>query len=192
MFGMISRFGSLAVIFVFSTLLKPPMDLVGFLKSLLIYFVLIFAFIGIQLLISLFPLMSFGPRKFCRLVFSFPHILVVPVVTPFTFGITCSSQCCCHCCGCCGCSQPRLCLSRPLSLANHLVTLLLMIPPVIFFDFISYWDFGSIQLGIAVLGLVAAPVLLYQPRSAVSGYGGHTVPHHGPGRRMCLQIGTCF
>ena len=38
-----------------------------------------------------------------------------------------------------------------------------MIPPIVFFDFISSWDMGAAQLCIAVLGLIAAPILLFQP-----------------------------
>ena len=135
----------------------------GFKEDLLAYSVVIMSFTVFQLVISLIPLMSFGPKRFFNLIFSFPHILIVPLVTPFTFGLTCNSGCCCHCCCCCGCSKPRLALSRSLSLVNHTVTLLLMIPPVIFFDFISSWDMGAAQLCIAVLGLLAAPILLFQP-----------------------------
>merc|ERR1711936_344940 len=101
--------------------------------------------------------------RFFNLLLSFPHILIVPLVTPFTFGLVCDEDCCCHCCCCCGCSKPRLALSRSLSLANHIATLLLMIPPIVFFDFISSWDIGAAQLCIAVLGLIAAPILIFQP-----------------------------
>jgi len=38
-----------------------------------------------------------------------------------------------------------------------------MIPPIVFFDFIYSWDLGAVQLCIAVLGLIAAPILLFQP-----------------------------
>ena len=38
-----------------------------------------------------------------------------------------------------------------------------MIPPIVFFDLISSWDMGAAQLCIAVLGLIAAPILLFQP-----------------------------
>ena len=38
-----------------------------------------------------------------------------------------------------------------------------MIPPVVFFDLISSWDMGAAQLCIAVLGLIAAPILIFQP-----------------------------
>ena len=163
LFGMFSRFGSLAVVFLFSTSFEHQEGAIAFLKDLLAYTVLILSFTGIQLLLSLIPLMSFGPKRFFNLIFSFPHILIVPLVTPFTFGLTCDSGCCCHCCCCCGCSKPRLALSRSLSLANHIVTLLLMIPPVIFFHFFETWDIIAIQACIAMIGLLAAPILLFQP-----------------------------
>ena len=162
-FGMASRFGTLAVVFMFSTALEAKEGWMGFLQDLLAFTLLVLGFIGIQLLIALVPLISLPPKKFFSLIFSFPHILVVPLVTPFTFGLACSSSCTCHCCSCCGCDQPQLVLSRPLSLVNHIVTLLLMVPPVIFFDFISSWDLGAAQLVIAVTGLLAAPLLLFQP-----------------------------
>ena len=158
-FGMASRFGSLAAVFMFSTSLEP----VGLWQQFVAYILLILGFTGVQLLLSLIPLMSFGPARFFNLLLSFPHILIVPLVTPFTFGLVCDEGCCCHCCCCCGCSKPRLALSRSLSLANHIATLLLMIPPIVFFDFISSWDMGAAQLCIAVLGLIAAPILLFQP-----------------------------
>merc|ERR1712126_19729 len=47
--------------------------------------------------------------------------------------------------------------------ANHLLTLLLMVPPIIFFDLISSWDLGAVQLCILMVGEFAAPRLLYQP-----------------------------
>jgi hypothetical protein len=158
-FGLASRFGSLAVVFMFSTALEPS----GYWLQLLTYISLGFGFIGIQLIISLIPLMSFKPKKFFRLVFSFPHILIVPLVTPFTYGLVCSSGCRCHCCSCCGCPSPGLALSRRTSLTNLAVTLLLMVPPVIFFDWISSWYLAAAQLAIGALGLVTAPVLLLQP-----------------------------
>ena len=158
-FGMASRFGALAAVFMFSTSLEP----VHLWHQFVAYLLLILGFTGAQLTLSLIPLMSFGPGRFFNLLLSFPHILIVPLVTPFTFGLVCDEDCCCHCCCCCGCSKPRLALSRSLSLANHIVTLLLMIPPIVFFDFISSWDLGAAQLCIAVLGLIAAPILLFQP-----------------------------
>ena len=158
-FGMASRFGSLTAVFMFSTSLEP----VGLWQQFVAYILLILGFTGVQLTLSLIPLMSFGPRRFFNLLLSFPHILIVPLVTPFTFGLVCDEGCCCHCCCCCGCSKPRLALSRSLSLANHIATLLLMIPPIVFFDFIYSWDLGAVQLCIAVLGLIAAPILLFQP-----------------------------
>ena len=158
-FGMASRFGSLTAVFMFSTSLEP----VGLWQQFVAYILLILGFTGVQLTLSLIPLMSFGPGRFFNLLLSFPHILIVPLVTPFTFGLVCDEGCCCHCCCCCGCSKPRLALSRSLSLANHIATLLLMIPPIVFFDLISSWDMGAAQLCIAVLGLIAAPILLFQP-----------------------------
>ena len=159
LFGMASRFGSISIIFMFATAFETG----SFWYQLLAYVALTFAFVGIQFVLGLVPLMGLEPRRFFNTVISFPHILIVPLVTPFTFGLVCDEDCCCHCCCCCGCSKPRLGLSRSLSLANHIVTLLLMIPPIVFFDFISSWDLGAAQLCIAVLGLIAAPILLFQP-----------------------------
>ena len=158
-YGMASRFGSLAAVFMFATSLEPE----GLLQQFLAYLLLILGFTGVQLVMSIIPLLSFGPQRFFNLLLSFPHILIVSMVTPFTFGLVCAEGCCCHCCCCCGCSKPRLALSRSLSLANHIVTLLLMVPPIIFFDFIESWDMGAVQLLIAVLGLIATPILLFQP-----------------------------
>merc|ERR1712192_45 len=157
--GMASRFGSISIIFMFATAFETG----SFGYQLLAYVALTFAFVGIQLVLGLVPLMGLAPRMFFYVMISFPHILIVPLVTPFTFGLVCDEGCCCHCCCCCGCSKPRLALSRSLSLANHIATLLLMIPPIVFFDFISSWDMGAAQLCIAVLGLIAAPILLFQP-----------------------------
>ena len=159
LFGMASRFGSISIIFMFATAFETG----GFWYQFLAYVALTFAFVGIQLVLGLVPLMGLAPRRFFNTMISFPHILIVPLVTPFTFGLVCDEGCCCHCCCCCGCSKPRLALSRSLSLANHIATLLLMIPPIVFFDFISSWDMGAAQLCIAVLGLIAAPILLFQP-----------------------------
>ena len=162
-FGMASRFGYLATVFMFITSFERQEGTIGFFSDLLMYAGMILIFVGLQLVLTLIPLTSLGWKKFSKVLFSFPQILVVTLVTPFTFGLTCDSGCCCHCCCCCGCSKPRLALSRSLSLVNHIITLLLMIPPVIFFDFISSWDMGAAQLCIAVLGLLAAPILLFQP-----------------------------
>jgi hypothetical protein len=158
-FGMLSRFGSLSTIFIFSTALK----LEGFWLALLSYTAIGLGIQGVSILLSLIPLMSFGPRRFLRLVFCYPHILVIPLFTPFTYGLVCAAGCVCHCCCCCGCSEPRLALSRTNSLANHIVTLLLMIPPIIFFNLIDEWSLIAAQLCIGVLGLVTAPLLLFQP-----------------------------
>ena len=157
-FGMASRFGSIAIIFMFATAFETG----NFWYQLLAYVALTFAFVGVQLILGLIPLMGLAPKRFFSTVISFPHILIVPLVTPFTFGLISDEGHCCHCC-CCGCSKPRLALSRSLSLANHIATLLLMIPPIVFFDFIYSWDLGAVQLCIAVLGLIAAPILLFQP-----------------------------
>ena len=158
-FGMASRFGSIAIIFMFATAFETG----NFWYQLLAYVALTFAFVGVQLILGLIPLMGLAPKRFFSTVTSFPHILIVPLVTPFTFGLVSDEGHCCHCCCCCGSLKPRLALSRGLSLSNHIATLLLMIPPVVFFDLISSWDMGAAQLCIAVLGLIAAPILIFQP-----------------------------
>merc|ERR1712130_104465 len=114
-------------------------------------------FVGFQLTLCMIPLQGFGPAQFWNLFLSYPHIHIIPLITPFTFGLVCEEGCCCHCCCCCGCSKPRLALSRNLPLANHFVTLLLMIPPVAFFGFSESWDIVAVQLCIVLLGLCALP-----------------------------------
>ena len=186
-FGMASRFGSLAAVFMFSTSLEP----VGLWQQFVAYILLILGFTGVQLTLSLIPLMSFGPGRFFNLLLSFPHIIIVPLVTPFTFGLVCDDKCRCHCCSCCGCSKPRLALSRSLTLANHVVTLLLMIPPVAFFVFFESWDIVAVQLCIVVLGLCAVPILLFQPGRIVKlgildpdDIGGHLISNVKDGGPM--------
>ena len=158
-FGIISRFGAFAIAFIFSTSLQPE----GLASTSVALVLLAVIFLSFQLVLCLIPLQGFGPRRFWNLFLSFPHIHLIPLVTPFTFGLVCDEDCCCHCCSCCGCSKPRLALSKSLSLANLVVTVLLMVPPVAFFSFISSWDLLAVQLGIALLGLIAVPILLLQP-----------------------------
>ena len=38
-----------------------------------------------------------------------------------------------------------------------------MIPPMVAFYYLGNWDLGVVQLCIAVLGLLALPILLFQP-----------------------------
>merc|ERR1711997_490112 len=170
-FGMFSRFGALGMAFVVWLLADlQEEDMAGKIIESIILAVI---FCGFQLVLCLIPLQGFGPGRFWNVFLSFPHIHIMPLITPFTFGLVCDEKCVCHCCSCCGCSKPRLALSKNLTLANFIVTLLLMIPPIAFF-----WALGSLelpywtiiswfmvasQLFIMALGVIAIPLLLYQP-----------------------------
>ena len=186
-FGMISRFGAFSVVFIFSTGLEP----VGLADKFMALVLLAVVFVGFQFALCLIPLQGFGPARFWNLFLSYPHIHIIPLITPFTFGLVCDDKCRCHCCSCCGCSKPRLALSRSLTLANHVVTLLLMIPPVAFFVFFESWDIVAVQLCIVVLGLCAVPILLFQPGRIVKlgildpdDIGGHLISNVKDGGPM--------
>ena len=159
-FGVLSRFGAIGIAFIFFTGYLPT----GAALQSVALFILAVIFIGFQLTLCLLPLQGFGPGRFWNLFLSFPNIHIIPLITPFTFGLVCDKGCLCHCWSCCGgCSNPKLALSRSLTLANHIVTLLLMIPPMVAFYYLGNWDLGVVQLCIAVLGLLALPILLFQP-----------------------------
>ena len=198
-FGMFSRFGALGMAFVVWLLADlQEEDMAGKIIESIILAVI---FCGFQLVLCLIPLQGFGPGRFWNVFLSFPHIHIMPLITPFTFGLVCDEKCVCHCCSCCGCSKPRLALSKNLTLANFIVTLLLMIPPIAFF-----WGLGSLklpywtiiswfmvasQLFIMVLGVIAIPLLLYQPGRIVKlgvldpdNIGRHLISNIKGGGRM--------
>ena len=196
-FGMFSRFGVLGMAFVLSIVLQAE----DYGEKIIESIILAVIFCGFQLVLCLIPLQGFGPGRFWNVFLSFPHIHIMPLITPFTFGLVCDEKCVCHCCSCCGCSKPRLALSKNLTLANFIVTLLLMIPPIAFF-----WGLGSLklpywtiiswfmvasQLFIMVLGVIAIPLLLYQPGRIVKlgvldpdNIGRHLISNIKGGGRM--------
>ena len=59
LFGMASRFGSISIIFMFATAFETG----SFWYQLLAYVALTFAFVGIQLVLGLVPLMGLAPRR---------------------------------------------------------------------------------------------------------------------------------
>ena len=184
-FGMISRFGAFSVAFIFATDLQPD----GLASKFAVLLVLAVVFGGFQFILCLIPLQGLGPLRFWNLLLSYPHIHIIPLITPFTFGLVCDEGCCCHCCSFCGCSKPRLALSKSFTLANHIITTLLMIPPIAFFCFVEYWGIVAVQLCILLLGLIAVPILLFQPGKIVKlgildNIGGHLISNVKGGGRV--------
>ena len=66
-----------------------------------------------------------------------------------------------------------------------------MIPPIAFFCFVEYWGIVAVQLCILLLGLIAVPILLFQPGRIVKlgildpdNIGGHLISNVKGGGRV--------
>ena len=65
---------------------------------------------------SLSSLSRLGPKNFMRIITTFPQIALLPVITPFTYGIMCQSCNCNHCRSTCKNPKVRSCFCIDMNL----------------------------------------------------------------------------
>ena len=71
---------------------------------------------------SLASLTRLGPRNYIRVISTFPQLAVVPLITPFTFGIMCKS---CNCNHITDCKEKKIVFSKSLTAWNLFTTRIL-------------------------------------------------------------------
>ena len=71
---------------------------------------------------SLASLTRLGPRNYIRVITTFPQLAVVPLITPFTFGIMCKS---CNCNHITDCKEKKIVFSKSLTAWNLFTTRIL-------------------------------------------------------------------
>ena len=121
-----------------SGLVKSPEE-----STIMIFFQLL----GPNLIFSILSAVSLtrlGAWKFLRLIGTFPQLVIVPFITPFTYGIMCAS---CNCSHVTECEKPKIVFSKSLTALNFATT---RVPfhVATFFDLLKKWPATGVPLAI--------------------------------------------
>ena len=84
--------------------------------------VIFFQLLGPNLIFSILSAVSFtrlGAKNFLRLIATFPQLVIVPFITPFSYGIMCKS---CNCSHVTKCEEPKIVFSKSFTALNFATT----------------------------------------------------------------------